>query len=314
MAYGGNRREANTFVSSSVQVLTRLWLSGATGLVRGPTPGSEPVRIARGGLVEPGDSARLRALIWQGGLQFSPYPVPGPSDRSVLARLLAHVALGLVGTPARAVGPRVEVTLLAAGLRVAELELLEEIPPEASFVTPLTHGVVALERLGLLKIHRAAPGADAARPSGPRPAGGDEHVPVLGGEAVSEEELDPALLAALEERDEELEVGLATARALLARGQWEMAERALLRLRDHRLDDARVLALLALAKLGDATRVRPAVLADALRWTELAEQLGAPDPDTLALVEAARRALTHAEGVLAAREDRAPPTLHAKEA
>lgn len=314
MAHGGNRREANTYASSAVQVLTRLWLSGATGLVRGATPGVEPVRIARGGLVDPGDAARLRALIWQGGLQFSPYPVPGPSDRSVLARLLAHVALGLVGTPARAVGPVVEVLLLAPGARVAELELLEVIPAEAAFATPLTQGVVALERLGLLKIHRAAHATDVARPSAPRHAGGDEHVPVRGGDVVVEAELDASLLAALEDRDEELEVGLATARALLARGQWEMAERALLRLRDHRLDDARVLALLALAKLGDATRLRPGVLADALRWTELAEQLGAPDRDTVQLIEAARRSLAHAEGVLAARADRAPPTLHAKEA
>ena len=98
--------------------------------------------------------------------------------------------------------------------------------------------------------------------------------------------------------DARVEAGLRTASAWLVRGEWARAERVLSALMDIRVDDVRVLAMLAMVKAADVERLDPERLAHARVLARLAEQIGAPSAGAGELAREASRSVDRAEASL----------------
>ncbi len=288
-------------VEASLRVLTRLWIAGATGCVR-RTGAPRPIaRLCRGGVVSPHDVESLRASLGA-GLHFDPMPVPGTPDRAAVAALLRATALALVGrVEAPCTAP--QVSLLAAERTIEELGLADA--PGAAHDADRHARLLALERMGLVRLRflDLAPSVAVAAPCA-RLVAHDED---LGDELTNDpESADLAWADAWEDEGDVITAEIDAVRQRMRLGQWEVAERLLVGLRDRRLDNPHVLSLLALARVGDPRRVDAERVADARRWALLARQLGSADPEAAQALEAAWQRIEHAEARLA---DRAlPPT------
>ncbi|MDP2316940.1 MAG: hypothetical protein Q8P41_28870 [Pseudomonadota bacterium] len=276
-------------------------------------PGGEQrgIRVCRGGIVNAADSQPLRGALRAPRVQFDPSAVPGPTDRRAVARCILAEALRLVGESAPE-GEFDEFTLLAPAALLDELGLhptlrwpfdeeldLDQFEPRRI----LALRIQALACLGLARVRTVAPPPPETRfqpvsvapmpcapppmPAAPPPA---PSVDPLEGWS-----LDPDLLATQDGEDDRLDDQLQLALQHVQRERWDAAEQLLAELRNRRLDNPRVLALLALARVGDLARVTTERVTDARRWIHLAQALGSDAADTDRVLDRARARVEEAE-------------------
>lgn len=236
--------------SPGLLALARLWLSQATGLVRGRT--GEPVPIRRGGVVSVASIDALRTLVRDGHLHLHHYPVSGDQDRAAVSRLLVELALR--ESSGSASGEVLDAQAVAPLAALEALGVRVQTPAPLRVVHDVT--AVAAEHLGLMRVKR---------PSRPAPLG----------RAPRTDEFVIDLDRAYDRKEaESFEAELARAQAFVETGAYAEAGRLLVRLRDRRMDEPRVLYLLVEARLGAQPNPDHAALGEIKAWLQMANLLG----------------------------------------
>lgn len=303
----------------ALRLVASIWARGASGLlhVSGGVSQDWILAFAGGGLVRAEDEPTLRAAMRARRARFVPSGADGTGHRTPVARCLGMAALR--GAPTTWPEGRRAPTLTL----LAPLPLLEEmglypdfrwqVRTEAGFAVPtgpvaLAAQVYALEALGWARV--GEPAAAPERPASLPPRGDtargrlrsqpevhleEELLPFdLGHDGEEEDDGDALSLEGYvlqDEDDDDLRARVEEAEVFLRAGLWGEAERRLRALRDARLDNPLVVALLARARLGDVATVSHDALTEAVRWAALARGLSTGTPeveDALAEFERAR--------------------------
>jgi hypothetical protein len=260
--------------------LVRLWLIRATGIVHG-SDATITVPLRRGGVVDAADVPVLRRLVSTGAqIQLDHYPINGEFDRAVVAALIGEVARSRLR--GHAAGGVIEARPLVAVASLVELGL-GVLKVDGDLVHLQEDDLaLAMKGLGLFRATRriADPPAPAARPGPdvdrePPPPPPPRRGPSTLSDEWKEEGLSLDLDQLVElEPEATIDVDLDEARSLIDRGAYHEAERELVRLRDLRLDDWRVLYLLVEARIGACHVVDDPTELELERWLHLANLLG----------------------------------------
>lgn len=310
---------------TALRILASVWARRASGALHLGPAGSPSLVLsfADGGLVRVEDEPMLGTALVQPDVRFVEGPADGSGHRKLVARRLGLAALQgapLTWQPGRRAP---SLTLLVPLDILEEMALYPDfrwrvgadgaVPTGAAAVAAQAH---ALQALGWAEvtIPEVTPARATSLPprvaSQPRQAAPARRRPPSRPEAHFEEEFLPGHLGPDEdshpisldgfvlhdEEEDELRAGVVAARALLRAGQWAEATLRLTALRDTRLDNPLVIALLARARLGDVAAASPEAIAEAERWAALARGLATGTAEVEEALMTFERARSQARG------------------
>lgn len=278
---------------AALRLLAWIWASRSSGVLHvEDTTEACSVSFRDGGLARAEDEAKVGRSLEHGRLRFVPGG-GGAGLRRPVARVLGTAALRGAPTEWPEGRPAPSLTLLAPIAVLEEIGLYPDfrwrLRTDGVFAIPtgtvaLAAQVHALETLGWARVTAPASRTPSLSPQArPRLQSQPEaHLEedlfsgALDPDAGHEDDTDTLSLEGFhlhDEEDHDVRARVAGAEALLAAGRWAEAERQLGALRDTRLDDPLVAALLARARLGDVATASPGALAEAERWAALARGL-----------------------------------------